>query len=607
MNGIADFSVVKSYPIGMPFLMVSLTSLNSSYEFFFFMHRFIGPFMSVIVTVAAYNMARRVFPDSKIASCFITLLFAVSHDLQFQYHLARPQTIAILLFLVSLDYAFVKSKSSSILLGMMVATTFLFHPLTCAVLIGVCLMVGIFSISDASEKSIKKILVGVVFALLMILPFVIAHLGNTTLVSNYTFYFGESGQSPLSPFYSDIQDNMNLFANRTVGVLLFGVTLYEAINFFYKREGMKWVVCAWFFFLVWIVFSWVPIIFISNNAKRAATWGIVPTAFLVGTAISRLESTWGSKTGRNGKEGAFQRFFGKGIEPKSVSLVVVSLLLLSQVSYGLSYGYVGQRYISDTDFQVLQFIANEFHYVDNTFLYERQKSNMIAASILYPITAVANGSIRSAQLPIIDWYFDQYDGCTLVLTKADENLYTYALQVGWEEVLNPDEASDYGLNLTKEKYAYHFFIKSPTSSALNLIYDEDFDNLSEWSTNTDCEFRVENEIAIGELPCHVANWYHLYTDGLSINSTEGLFLMIRLKANTTGCEGRIFGYSPDGRNGNHSFYSPWIAPRKNWKIYGWHASNMTILGSKTESISFGFTCYGANATIYLDFLRIYRL
>lgn len=607
LNGIPDFSTAQSYPLGMPFLAISLTSLDRSYEFLYFIFRFMGPFLSIVVTIAAFNLARRIFPNNRAAMCFTVLIFAVSHDIQFQYHLARPQTIAVLLFLVSLDYLFVRPDPSYTVFALLVATTMLFHPLTCAVLIGVCLMVGIFSLLEIEWSSIKKFLPGIIVSVLILLPFLLVHWLNATLASNYAYYFTEYSGLSSAPPWIYAQDRLNDLGMRSVGVLAFGLALYESIRFFYKGKGSKWAACAWLFFIAWVTFSWLPVIFISNNARRAATWALIPTAVLVGSAIARLEDEWIGQSEKLKSQEWHQSIASFGIEPKHIGLLVISLLFFSQTIYGISYTYLGQRYVPDTERQILEYIQDEHPNLDTVFVYDNHIRYSVAQAILYPITPVSNDSIRNQQMAGIESWFSENVRPAALLTKSNEVIHDYAIQMGWVEVLNPSIGFEYGMNLTRENYSYHLFLRGDSVTTLRLIYEEDFTDISDWHTNTDIDFETEDGIARGLLPASPTNWYHFYTDTLSINNTDGIALVIKYRSNTTGGEGRVFGYCKDAREGNYSFYTSTIVLRPSWRIDVWEYDELNGDIAPIESISIGFSCRERSQILYLDFVKIYRI
>ena len=132
-----DYSSIKSYPAGMAFFTIALIFLEPTYEFLYVIYRFFGPIMSLLIVLSSFVVGMRAFPDKIAPPIIIAIASTVSHHLLFAYYLARPETIAIFLFIITLNYIFQSENPSPVISTVLIVGIFLYHPLTCAVLLGI--------------------------------------------------------------------------------------------------------------------------------------------------------------------------------------------------------------------------------------------------------------------------------------------------------------------------------------------------------------------------------------------------------------------------------------------------------------------------------------
>ncbi|TXT54876.1 MAG: membrane protein of unknown function [Candidatus Thorarchaeota archaeon] len=140
------------------------------------------------------------------------------------------------------------------------------------------------------------------------------------------------------------------------------------------------------------------------------------------------------------------------------------------------------------------------------------------------------------------------------------------------------------------------------------VYQEEFEVNSTWYTNEGGDPIIENGTCILKNSANPDYWYHLFTNNISMESLQGMFLTVKYKCNTSGLGVRAFGFHNDNISGGYSFYTDYLPLKSQWIVQTWNLTNTpgTADGS-FESLSFGFLSMTKNWIFILDSVQIYRV
>jgi len=141
-----------------------------------------------------------------------------------------------------------------------------------------------------------------------------------------------------------------------------------------------------------------------------------------------------------------------------------------------------------------------------------------------------------------------------------------------------------------------------------LHYNEEFDNVTSWYVNDGGEPESNGQAAFYENPMNPSAWFELFTDRVSFSSQEDLYLEVRLRANTTNLEGRVFGYKDNERAGGYAFYTGYVYPEVDWLTKVWKLTDTPGYSEgPLECVGLGFQNLSNNWTLFVDSLRIYGM
>lgn len=141
---------------------------------------------------------------------------------------------------------------------------------------------------------------------------------------------------------------------------------------------------------------------------------------------------------------------------------------------------------------------------------------------------------------------------------------------------------------------------------VTIYYEDNFTNTSSWHVGAGNPPYSNGQLGSYENAAHPHNWYHLYTNIPSFANTSDLVVQAKYRANITGVEGRVFGFSKNQMEGDDVFQTEYIYPTNNWSVRSWSLTDITFLPKEDlESISFGFHCKNASWRFTIDYIKIY--
>ena len=461
-HGAPDYAQASAYPLGLSIVLSVLATLDSSYEFLLLLFRFTGPILATFTALVVYRLAKR-YTNGAIAPAVIAgLAFAFSHNLRFSGRLTIPETFGVLFFIVTLGYMYIYKHPRAPVISILFAGSFIFHPLGCAVLLGVVILVELF---NASRENVRSALVvaarELLMAIIILAPMLVAIGLNSTLFSSYAYYTTPSdSNTPLSMVV--VVEWLDYFSRRSLGYILFAVaSLAGAIALVYKTED-KWLGLTLVFFLLWIAFSWFPIHLTSIDVKRAASWAVFPLSLLVCKSYMYARNKILGHSLRASESIANNSHFSVRRDMKKSMLLglMFSLIIVSQTLSAMSYTYNGTYYISKPDEMVMEWVALNLNEAQAVYVYKPYYDRSIAAAILFPMQPFANDTIRNSDFATIDRFVSNWNVTTAVILRESENLYNYALAHSWKEVFNVSVAESLGWYDTFQGTGIHVYLVS---------------------------------------------------------------------------------------------------------------------------------------------------
>jgi hypothetical protein len=195
-----------------------------------------------------------------------------------------------------------------------------------------------------------------------------------------------------------------------------------------------------------------------------------------------------------------------------------------------------------------------------------------------------------------------------IMTKEGENLYSYAMDMGWDVVFTPDIAFSLGWGEIFLEDGRYVFIRPSEVANMTLLYHDDMSDPGRWITSNGYTPSGNGSMVYYNVSTTPLDTFSIFTNNISFANPDGLYVVLRFMANITDPYGRLYGYSGVNESGPLSFYTSGIRPPLAWRNFGWYLP--TTDGYADQSLNcISLEFYGTTRpyTLFLDELWIYQL